>query len=124
MTTLSYPNNVSYATFGSARPATPRLRLTRRGRIVFGTLAAIPLVIAGLVFGLGASGAVASHDSATDSLTWVTVDGGQSLWDLAAEIAPADDPREFAAQVVSFNQLASSEIQPGQELAIPTRYTD
>ncbi len=117
-----YPNNVSY--LPTRVTTSPRLRLTRRGRVVFGTLAAIPLVIAGLVFGLGASGAVASHDSATDSLTWVTVEGGPSLWDLAAEIAPAEDPREFAAQVASFNQLASSEIQPGQELAIPARYTD
>jgi len=124
MTALSYPNNVSYPSFGAAHPAKPRLRLTRRGRLVFATFAAIPLVIAGLVFGLGASGAVATQDAAPDSLTWVTVEGGQSLWDLAAEIAPADDPREFAAQVVSFNQLASSEIQPGQELAIPEQYTD
>ena len=123
MTALSFPNNVSYPAFGSSRP-TPRLRLTRRGRAVFATLAAIPLVIAGLGFGLGASGAVATRDAAPDSLTWVTVDGGQSLWDLAAEIAPAEDPREFAAQVASFNQLASSEIQPGQQLAIPSQYTD
>lgn len=102
----------------------PRLRLTRRGRAVFATLAAIPLVIAGLMFGLGAGGAVATQDAATDSLTWVTVDGGQSLWDLAAEIAPGEDPREFAAQVAAFNQLDSTVIQPGQELAIPDRYTD
>ena len=115
---------ISYPDFGSVRPATPRLRLTRRGRIVFATLAAIPLVIAGLVFGLGASGAIATQDAAGDSLTWVTVEGGQSLWDLAAEIAPTEDPREFAAQVVDFNHLASSEIQPGQELAIPTQYAD
>lgn len=115
---------ITYADFGSGRPVTPRLRLTRRGRAVFATLAAIPLVIAGLVFGLGASGAVATQDAAPGSLTWVTVDGGESLWDLAAEIAPSEDPREFAAQVVAFNQLASSEIQPGQELAIPTQYTD
>jgi hypothetical protein len=106
------------------RPAAPRLRLTRRGRVVFGTLAAVPLVIAALVFGLGAGGAVATQDAATDSLTWVTVDGGQSLWDLAAEIAPGEDPREFAAQVAAFNQLESTVIQPGQELAIPDRYTD
>ena len=114
---------ISYLPTAQA-PVVPRLRLTRRGRVVFASLAAIPLVIAGLVFGLGASDAVATQDAAGDSLTWVTVEGGQSLWDLAAEIAPADDPREFAAQVVSFNQLASSEIQPGQELAIPTQYTD
>jgi hypothetical protein len=105
-------------------PATPRLRLTRRGRAVFATLAAIPFVVAGLVFGLGATGAVASHDSATDQLTWVTVDGGDTLWSLASEIAPQEDPREFVAQVAAFNQLASSEIQAGQRLAIPAMYAD
>lgn len=118
---------VSHPAFGSSAPprrGTPRLRLTRRGRAVFAVLAAVPLVIAGLVFGLGASGAAASRDAATDSLTWVTVDGGQSLWDLAAEIAPTEDPREFAAQVASFNDLDSTVIQPGQELAIPTRYSN
>jgi hypothetical protein len=121
---------VSYPTFGSARPfrperaVAPRLRLTRRGRVVVATLAAIPLVIAGLMLGLGSGGAVASRDAAPDSLTWVTVDGGQTLWDLAAEIAPGEDPREFAAQVASFNQLDGAVIQPGQELAIPPRYAD
>ncbi|WP_395639603.1 hypothetical protein [Pseudolysinimonas sp.] len=114
---------ISYLPTAQAR-VVPRLRLTRRGRAVFATLAAIPLVIAGLVFGLGASDAVATRDAASDSLTWVTVDGGQSLWDLAAEVAPSADPREFAAQVLAFNQLASSEIQPGQQLAIPTQYAD
>ncbi|WP_309714138.1 LysM peptidoglycan-binding domain-containing protein [Pseudolysinimonas sp.] len=104
-------------------PAAPRLRLSRRGRVVISALAAIPLVIAALVFGLGAGGAVATHGAAGDSLTWVTVDGGQSLWDLAAEIAPTEDPREFAAQVAAFNQLDSTVIQPGQELAIPPQYS-
>lgn len=116
--------------FGSVPPAAvppaamPRLRLTRRGRVVFATLAAVPLVIAALIFGLGAGGAVATQDAASDSLTWVTVDGGQSLWDLAAEIAPTEDPREFAAQVAAFNQLDGAVIQPGQRLAIPSQYTD
>jgi nucleoid-associated protein YgaU len=106
------------------RTAQPQLRLTRRGRAVFATLAVVPLVIAGLIFGLGAGGAVATKDAATDSLTWVTVDAGQSLWDIAADVAPGEDPREFAAQVAAFNQLDSTVIQPGQELAIPTQYTD
>jgi nucleoid-associated protein YgaU len=107
-----------------ARPATPRLRLTRRGRAVVTALAVVPLLIIGLVLGLGAGGAVATHDAASGSLTWVTVDAGQSLWDIAAEIAPAEDPREFAAQVAAFNQLDSAVIQPGQELAIPPQYVD
>lgn len=119
----TFPTSTSPMT-APVRPVTPRLRLTRRGRAVLATLAALPLVIAGLVFGLGASNAVASHDGAVDSLTWVTVDGGETLWDLAAEIAPTEDPREFAAQVTDFNRLASSEIQAGQRLAIPTQYAD
>jgi hypothetical protein len=110
--------------FAPTRPAAPRLRLTRRGRAVFTGLAIVPLLIAGLVFGLGAGGAVATNGAATDSLTWVTVEAGQSLWDIAADVAPAEDPREFAAQVAAFNQLGSTVIQPGQELAIPPQYTD
>lgn len=105
-------------------PASPRLRLTRRGRAVFATLAAVPFVIAGLVFGLGATGAAASHDASTGSLTWVTVDGGDTLWSIASEFAPEEDPREFVAQVTAFNQLASSEIEAGQRLAIPPIYAD
>jgi hypothetical protein len=108
----------------TSRSASPRLRLTTRGRAVFATLAVVPLVIVGLVLGLGAGGAVATRDAGTESLTWVTVDPGQSLWDIAADIAPAEDPREFAAQVAAFNQLDSTVIQPGQELAIPAQYTD
>lgn len=100
----------------------PRLRLTRRGRAVLGALAVLPLAIAAVV--LGAGGALASHDAAEVSYTWVTVEAGQSLWDLADEIAPADDPSEFAAQVASLNQLASASLQPGQELAIPAQYVD
>lgn len=124
---VSYLPTASYLPtrgLASSGAVTPRLRLTRRGRVVFATLAAIPLVIAALVFGLGAGGAVATQDGAVESLTWVTVDGGQSLWDLAAEIAPADDPREFVAQVAAFNQLDGAVLQPGQQLAIPTQYTD
>jgi len=120
MTTLSY----FPAPPAAARPVTPRLRLTQRGRVVFATLAAVPLVIAGLVFGLGASGAVATRDASTASFATVTVDAGQSLWDLAAEIAPTADPREVAAQIVSLNQLTSTVLQPGQELAVPASYAD
>ncbi|MEO8528369.1 MAG: hypothetical protein ABI435_04765, partial [Pseudolysinimonas sp.] len=81
-----------------------------------------------LFFGLNAGGAATIQDSPmhgapTQSFTYVTVDGGQSLWDLAAEVAPNADPREFAAQVVALNQLTSAEIRPGQRLAIPAQFT-
>lgn len=108
----------------STAPAMPRLRLTRRGRLVLTTVAVLPFVIGALAFGLNGGGAVATSTAPDATFEWVTVDGGQSLWDIAAVVAPGEDPREFAAQVASLNQLASSVVQPGQQLAIPHHYTD
>lgn len=114
MTAVTFPST----------PAAPRLRLTRRGRTVLGVLAALPLAVVAVVLGLGGGDANASRDAVDVSYTWVTVEAGQSLWELADEIAPADDPREFAAEVASLNQLESASLQPGQQLAIPAQYAD
>ena len=101
-----------------------RLTLTRRGRVVLGALAAAPL-IAGLVVGaLGGTGAVASSTASTTEFTTVTVDGGDTLWQLAAELAPTADPRDVISDIVRLNGLSTSEVQPGQQLAIPARYAD
>jgi len=103
-------------------PVAPRLRITARGRAVLLTIVATPLVIVALVFGLNAGGAAANLEPASDTFTYVTVESGQSLWDIAADVAPGVDPREFAAEVASLNQLGSAELQPGQQLAIPHEY--
>ena len=102
----------------------PRLRITSRGRAVLAILLAAPIAAVALFLGLGSTGAVATQSPSTTTFSYVTVDAGQSLWDLAAEVAPGADPREFAAQVMSLNQLASASVQPGQQLAIPQQYAD
>jgi len=110
-----------------AFPAThvqPRLRITARGRAVLGTLIAVPLAALVIALGAGATGAVATQTASTVTFEHVIVEPGQSLWDIAAVVAPGTDPREFAAQVVSLNQLASAELQPGQKLAIPAQYSN
>jgi hypothetical protein len=122
MTTIGYGE-----TFAPVAPrlritGSARLRITARGRAVLLGIVATPLVIAALVFGLNAGGAAATLDPAPDTFTYVTVESGQSLWDIAAEVAPGVDPREFAAEVGSLNQLESAELQPGQQLAIPHQY--
>ena len=109
-----------------SRNASVRLRITRRGRIVLASLVSLPL-IAGLVafailgFG-GASSATASGDAGSASFEYVTVQAGETLWGLAEEIAPAADPRDVIADIVNLNQLSSAEVQPGQKLAVPSRY--
>lgn len=101
----------------------PRLRLTQRGRQVLMFLAATPLVIAALAFGLNGGGATASLDDPGVTFDYVTVESGQSLWQLAGEIAPQADPRDVIAQVVELNALTSQDVYAGQELAIPAEYS-
>ena len=99
----------------------PRLRLTRRGRVVFTTLAALPLVFAAMFFVLNGGGAVATNGS--EPLETVTVSGGQTLWSIAESVAPDSDPRDFIADVMSINELGTS-LVAGQELLIPAKYSE
>ena len=135
--------------FASAVPVSaaltpvPRLRLTRRGRLVFATLAAVPLVIGAASFAIN-GGAAGATDSATGidlmsyttdsgivttlaysptdvgSARFITVEPGQTLWDLAEDISPADDPRDVVADIKRLNALAVETLQPGQRLEIPS----
>jgi hypothetical protein len=116
--------------FGSAAAPTPqlqavRLRITKRGRAVITFLIAVPLAIAAAAFGLGALGTSAAAGSSTGSAAtfhYVTVDPGESLWQLAETIAPTADPRDVVADILTLNNLSSGDVQPGQRLAIPTKY--
>src|SRR5690554_3296989 len=98
----------------------PQLRLTRRGRAVFTTLAAAPLVFAALAFAL--NGGMATATDGAGSSEYVTVLSDQSLWQLAGEVAPGEDTREVVAQLLRANALDSAEIFPGQQLAVPSQY--
>ncbi|MCW4458251.1 hypothetical protein [Microbacterium sp. MPKO10] len=102
--------------------ATPRLRLTSRGRAVLTGLAALPLVV-GIAFGaVQAGSAAASDDSSTETFEYVTVSSGESLWALAERIAPDHDPREVVAEIVDLNQLGTSSVGAGERIAIPSQY--
>lgn len=104
-----------------SRPAPRALRLTRRGRMVFGALAAAPLV-AGLLFASVTSAASAGSAHASTTFATVTVDAGESLWAIAERIAPQADPREVIGELERLNGLADSAVLPGQTLSIPAQY--
>lgn len=107
----------------SSLPRSSHLRLTRRGRTFFTALAAVPLVIGALVFALNGGGATATSDLATGHFQYVTVESGQSLWQLAESVAPGADPRDVIADIVLLNRLEGSVVYPGERLAIPAAYT-
>lgn len=106
------------------RPAPlPPLRLTRRGRIV---LIGIPLVLlAALLLSLAGffNSPAKASDSAADlevtSAVSVTVQPGQSLWGIAATVAPERDARDVVADIVQLNNLSAGAVFPGQQLFVP-----
>ncbi|MFB8370488.1 LysM peptidoglycan-binding domain-containing protein [Pseudarthrobacter sp. NPDC055928] len=103
----------------------PPLRLTRRGRVV---LIGIPLVLlAVLIFLLAGflNAPAKAADSAADlSITptvSVTVQSGESLWAIAAAVAPERDPRDVIADIVQLNNLTAGAVVPGQQLFVPVK---
>jgi len=112
------------------RTATPavrtRLRITRRGRVVLTTLVALPVFVVvalSVLNGGQASAGDSSRAGAPMQFETVTVEPGETLWQLAEETAPQADPRDFVQDVVSLNALDSSALQAGEQIAIPAKYT-
>lgn len=102
-----------------------RLRLTARGRAVFGTLATLLIIGAlALVAMFSGSQAVASVEGGGADFGYVVVQPGDSLWQLASELDPNTDPRDLVAEIVRLNQLDGSGVQAGQPIAVPLRYAD
>jgi len=104
-----------------ASSARPHLRLTKRGRVVFTSLAAVPLVVGVLLAALNGGGATAT--SSSGELELVTLQAGQSLWQLAEEIAPDSDPRDVISDILAVNELESGSVQAGQRIALPAAYS-
>jgi Tfp pilus assembly protein FimV len=113
-------------TTGSTAPVTrtaaPRLRITARGRAVLTAVVAVPIVTVVALFALNGGGAIATGSAPSEPLRSITVMAGDSLWDLAEELAPQEDPREVIADLVSLNTLVSAEVRPGQQLDVPREY--
>lgn len=100
----------------STRTAAP-IRLTRRGRLVIVAFVMLALIVAGFTLGRGSSQAAGRHKTVQHT---VTVEAGESLWTVAARIAPHDDPRLVIADIQSLNHLATPEVEPGEQLIVPT----
>ncbi|MGN8049970.1 LysM peptidoglycan-binding domain-containing protein [Curtobacterium sp. 22159] len=100
-----------------------RLRLTRRGRFVLTTLAALPLLVVVALAVLNGGQASAGNAQSHAHFETVTIQPGETLWQLAEETAPSADPRDFVQDVITLNALDGSGLQAGEKIAIPAKYT-
>jgi LysM domain len=105
----------TYAAPAVRRPSPARL--TRRGRIVVVAFVMLLLIVAAFTLGRGSSQASGRHRTVQHT---VTVEAGESLWSVAARIAPHDDPRLVVADIQSLNHLGGPTVVPGEQLIVPT----
>lgn len=97
----------------SRQAAAPALRMTRRGRLVVLALALLVVLLP------GAWRAVATAQVEGPTTVSVTVQPGDTLWGIAAEIDPGADPRALIAEIREMNALTQSGLVPGQVLVVP-----
>jgi Tfp pilus assembly protein FimV len=98
--------------------------LTRRGRAVLGSAAAVlAAAVAALAIMAASSGAQASdHGSARGGyagMREIVVRPGQTLWSIASAAEPTADPRLVVEQIMTVNSMTSTQIEAGQLLWVP-----
>ncbi|MFJ4037924.1 LysM peptidoglycan-binding domain-containing protein [Microbacterium sp. NPDC090007] len=103
---------------------TTRLRITARGRRVVAFLVAFPVAAAIGIAAVGGGSALASGEvgAPAGSFAEITVMNGETLWSIAQELAPGDDPRDVVAEITRLNALSGGSVAAGQRIAIPAEY--
>ena len=92
------------------------VRLTARGRAVATGLLVV-LALAVLLLTTSVSGAGTS--STPVPVRHVVVEPGQTLWQIAGDVAPDADRRDTVAAILELNALPGSNVQAGQQIAVP-----
>ncbi|MBA3744102.1 LysM peptidoglycan-binding domain-containing protein [Sporichthya sp.] len=98
------------------RPAA--LRLTPRGRSVAVALFLLTLLAGGVLFGSTATRA-SGEAGAPQNYQYLVVQPGQTLWGIAKEVAPQEDPRATIEAIRRLNALPDTGIEAGQRIALP-----
>lgn len=94
-----------------------QMRLTRRGRIVV-FVAALLLVMGAAVF-LG-NISTATNEAGVDQPTRaVVVEPGDTLWEIAGDLADAGEVREMVHAIRELNALDSAMLVAGQTIYVP-----
>lgn len=93
-------------------------RLTRRGRMVVGVLASVPFAAMLVVLG-SVSADAGTAEGAAPATGIVVVQAGESLWEIAQQVAPQADPRATITAIRELNGLGGQAVVPGQAIIVP-----
>ena len=97
---------------GRAAVGRPAVKVTRFGRLLItASTVAVVTLLAVTILGVGSAGASIDHR--------ITVRAGQTLSQVAATELPQLPVSEGVAQIQLANDLNTSQVHAGQELAIP-----
>jgi len=101
----------------TARPSAAPLRLTRRGRVA-ATLVFLAVLLTGVV-AAGARSAATDHPGTPVPTRTVVVAPGDTLWQIASEVASPGEVRAVIGQIEELNALPGAALRTGQRLAVP-----
>ena len=94
------------------------VRLTTRGKVVLLVVALVAMFA--LAVAMGSTTAATSDAGVAVETTEVTVQPGETLWQIAGAANPDGDQRETVDQIMKLNALESaSGLQIGHKLAVP-----
>jgi len=97
------------------------LQLTRRGRMVLATVSVLVFGAAIAVLGLRVAG-VLDDQPRFDHTIQVEVGAGQTLWSIAQETNPDENPALVVEQIADLNNLRNAaDVIPGRTLQVPVR---
>jgi nucleoid-associated protein YgaU len=99
----------------------PALRLTRRGRMLLTTVSVLVFGAAIAVLGLRVAGVLDPAPQFSHTIS-VQVGAGQSLWSIAQETNPTENPATVVEQIADLNDLRTpADLTPGQTIEVPVR---
>ena len=100
-------------------------RAMHRSRALKNWVLGIPLITLGTLIVLGVLILISPHtanagnNSHGAGTRYVTVQSGDTLWDIAQEVDPKTDPRDTMVQISKLNDLQGSTVKVGQRLEVP-----
>ena len=110
---------VARATACPVRRPSGSVRLTRRGRLVVVGFALLVMLVLGVVWG---SGSVATlHPGTPVPTKIVVVEPGDTLYGIAADVAPDGQVADMVEKLQQMNGLDDPMLQVGQHLRVPSQ---